>query len=117
MHGVCGGSGGQERLEGTGAEPLLNKDNENDVYGGLGGQHQHQHVEDGPDRQDGQRVRAGQGEGLEHGVVLDRGLVKSSRRGRGTEPTRSRIARGVEIVQTTAKPAAQHEKTNRKRGS
>ena len=73
MHWVCEGSGGQERLQGTGAEPLLNKNNEH------GGQHQ-------------------QGEGLEHGVVLDRGVVRSSRRGMGTEPTRSRIPRGVETA-------------------
>ena len=100
MHGMCQGSGGQPQHQGTGGEPLLSKDIEYNMYNGSGGLHQH--VEYGPDGQDGQQhVRAGQGEGLEPGVVLDniiyickikldRGLVKSSRRGRRAEPTRIR---------------------------
>ena len=78
------------------------------------GQHQHQHVVNG---RDGQHVGAGQDEGQIHGVVLNRGVVMSTRGGRGAEPARCRRARGVEIVQAAVKPTAQPEKDIKKKES
>ena len=73
---------------------------------------QHQHVVDVQDGQDGQRVLAGQGGGQEHGVLMDRGVVRSSRRGRGAGPAKGRRSRGVEIIQPAVNPTGRPKKDN-----